>query len=548
MSQLLSGIGIETGSPNPPSPSLAQSNHQFTNLISFPYTLTLQVDTGSSDTILPHTSLNNYQNGASVIDYTFTGQETLLSATYGDGSQWSGHSVYLNVTLTGTSIQGTAPVVIATSQSVAPQFMDGTTYQGLIGLAYPYPTLLRGADSLVHFWSSSTVLSKYQIAFHGCTADNIANSYVDFGNDTAFTGGSSATAVRIKMPIKSYFTVNIVEILIAGNPATLTGTWQANNDWSVFDSCTTKIYIPSLAFSAFKAAITSSGGLSTTLQNDPKLSFYLNGLGFNSNPGFTNPYTSSDFIWNKLPSLSFKIKTYVTSNSYATLTIGPKHYLQLLGDTYYFLVGDGGFYADPDSAILGFPLFSAFYIVADLENGELTFRPGCGSQRSVDGLPTVYDSISNTTFSATFISTSATSTTTTSFQKSTSVATSTSKTSVPSLTSKSTFITATLSSSTTRTSTKTNNNIPTASGSSSKSADAATLTVSSATLIISPTRNPSTSSTTNQANNTEIYSASVVSMNMNNNNNSSILSSGVVSVDVWLNQRVIFISLIVLSL
>ena len=50
-----------------------------------------------------------------------------------------------------------------------------------------------------------------------------------------------------------------------------------------------------------------------------------------------------------------------------------------------FLVGDGGVHY----SILGLPFFSAFHIILDRTNFQITFQPGCDCESSSDGYPKI---------------------------------------------------------------------------------------------------------------------------------------------------------------
>jgi hypothetical protein len=83
---------------------------------------------------------------------------------------------------------------------------------------------------------------------------------------------------------------------------------------------------------------------------------------------------SSAFQWSKLPSITFELPS-VRGRETFRLTLGPKQYIQQADDGYWMLVISIG---KDNYAVLGLPIFSAFYILVDRDLGTIGFGLGCG--------------------------------------------------------------------------------------------------------------------------------------------------------------------------
>jgi hypothetical protein len=268
---------------------------------------------------------------------------------------------------------------VATSQntpkeSYAGQFMDGIHSEGLMGLGYP--TLALGGDTVVHSWFKDGVISKYQIAFHGCSPDKTENSWIDIGNDTPYKNPLSecqqnSTQISIPDDGTGYYSLDIISMAVNEKTISLPSPWQ-DYHFSLLDSCTTQVFLPSNIFSSLIASILSSGGFSKALANDRYLPKYFDGsMGYYISSA---EYTSNDIIWSKLPTISITIRSSTASST--TLILTPKQYLMYIdyiGGWFFFITS-----SDDNYAILGYPFFASYFIVADLENRFLNFQPGCG--------------------------------------------------------------------------------------------------------------------------------------------------------------------------
>lgn len=342
-------------------------------------TFLVQVDTGSSDTVLPHSSLNSYNGPA--VNYTIPLLATLVSQSYGDGSYWYGLPITLNVTLNGTLLSApNVPIGLMTTQSTMPIFASGTKFQGLMGIAFPALSYNKNPPSgIMDAWVDSKIIAKNQIAFHGCPYSSISNAWIDFGNETPYIGCRGIVA-SIMMPSKSYYNIDLMNIGINGLDIPLPSTFQSANSWSFMDSCTSNIMLPQNSLAALKAAIKQSNAISTTWTTSGYFDSWLASQ-------VQLPFLDSDINWNLLPNITFTINTHAFDTaSSVTLVLGPKHYIQANGLGYYtFMVGSWG----SQYAILGLPFFSAFHVVVDKDLGKMTFQLGCDCESSTDGYPKI---------------------------------------------------------------------------------------------------------------------------------------------------------------
>lgn len=357
----------------------------------------VQIDTGSSDTAIPHSTLNNYA-GPNISYSIPAGQSTNLYDIYGDTSFWKGYSARLPTSFGSTSINATAPISLMTVQSTSPLFLSSNS-QGLMGVAYPPLSAIAVTPvTVMDAWYNSGSMARNRIAIYGCPFLFKNQSWIDFGDETPYTGcpGSINTLsiATIQMPTKSYFTLNVTQILISSIAQPLPSTFQQKSTsyyggsaWSILDSCTSNILLPAANLAAFIAQITSSGGLVSSLQNSQYLTPWLNGQ---ISLGLSDAY----FRYSLLPTLSFTISAGSNQlNPFITLTIGPKQYFQQNSAGYWiFMMG-----TSPDTmAILGLPFFSSYQIVIDKTNGLITFQRGCGCSTASDIYPTITAASSNT--------------------------------------------------------------------------------------------------------------------------------------------------------
>ncbi|KAJ3319206.1 hypothetical protein HDU76_000621, partial [Blyttiomyces sp. JEL0837] len=140
----------------------------------------VQIDSGSSDLIIPGQNFPSYDPNGPM--YPTKGKKPvtgLVQAGFADGSAWSGYFYKDVVSL--ASVSSTAVFAVMTNQTSNPPVTDGSTSQGLIGIAF---------DSL----SSSPVDPKTVmtalvqagqiqdlIAFRSCPATSLTDSFIDWG-------------------------------------------------------------------------------------------------------------------------------------------------------------------------------------------------------------------------------------------------------------------------------------------------------------------------------------------------------------------------------
>ena len=180
-------------------------------------------------------------------------------------------------------------------------------------------------------WFESGSLSRNEIAFHGCPYSSSSSSWVDFGNETPYTP-CDGVSVTIGMPKVSYFNLNILDVAVGGVSVSLYSGWQQSM-YSILDSCTSMILVPTAALAMLQSDIIYSGGLSNRLQNSPDLQNWLDAnvmLGL----------AESDIQWEMLPNISFTIdSTYTNSYSNITLVLGPRQYIQKESNGYCMFGG-----------------------------------------------------------------------------------------------------------------------------------------------------------------------------------------------------------------
>lgn len=156
----------------------------------------VQIDTGSSDTVLPHSSLK-YFTGPRVEYDIPPGKSTgilyfkvihllclvALTSYYADGSWWKGYLARINIEIENTSIVATGPVALMTSQSIHPIFADGQYTDGLLGVAFPSLSgTTEEPTTLMDAWYEAGSIEKNEIGFHGCSYALTGQSWIDFGN------------------------------------------------------------------------------------------------------------------------------------------------------------------------------------------------------------------------------------------------------------------------------------------------------------------------------------------------------------------------------
>jgi hypothetical protein len=218
------------------------------------------------------------------------------------------------------------PIIVMTSQSTNPKFLPDSGVHGLVGMGYkqlssfqsePYSML----DAMVNSNKIKNIVS-----FRACPSQRLQDSWIDIGNMEKYSdcGGNIAFTYS---PSKSYHTVNILNIYVDAVQVKLPSTFQ-NVDtsigrYSIIDSCSSYLYVPSSVMDDLRVSIKLSGGLPSKIRNDQSfLELFLK----------TQIATSlDDFDWKKLPTLTFEtVSDQITTWQNKTLKIvmGPEQYIQ----------------------------------------------------------------------------------------------------------------------------------------------------------------------------------------------------------------------------
>jgi hypothetical protein len=210
------------------------------------------------------------------------------------------------VSLTGTSLNASnAPINVITSQSASPAFLRKGN--GLLGLAYASLSswFADEPSSLFDSWVQTGKINN-QIGFKGCPYTLMTNAFVDFGNSAGFSAcGSTGPVVTAKSPEKKFHSLNIANMYVGSSKISLPSSFQAAtpttgifSKWSIIDSCSSLIYVPSAMTTVLVQQIIASGGLpSTDLTASDKYNFASGNIQL---------YTDSSlFNWKLLPTVTF---------------------------------------------------------------------------------------------------------------------------------------------------------------------------------------------------------------------------------------------------
>jgi hypothetical protein len=325
------------------------------------------IDTGSSDTVLPMTGLNNFPGPT--IDFTPASKQQTETSYYGDGSNWTGYETRLNMTFGNST--GLAPVFLMNMQSTNPLFSNGIEYDGLMGFAYPVLSKATTEPrTVMDAFYQSKVFQKNQVAFHGCPYDRVQHAWMDIGNETPFNGCGDVP-VTISLSEKFYINIELQKVHVNNVPFNV-----STSSLRILDSCSSIIFMDPTIVTNLKKQIYMSGGLANWFNTSTYRDSFFDAARMINVP-------SDTFDYNLLPSITFDILDPKTEGV-LSLVLGPRQYLQRdLNDYYYFLVKASG-----TMSILGLPFFSAYHILLDREEGTLTFRQGCLCN-STDGYPKI---------------------------------------------------------------------------------------------------------------------------------------------------------------
>ncbi|KAJ3256925.1 hypothetical protein HK103_005043 [Boothiomyces macroporosus] len=351
-------------------------------------TFIVQVDTGSSDTVLPATGLNNYI-GSTIAYNPNTMGTSSVTDTYGDGSYWSGYQTQYTVTVTGTNISAAVPIALMTSQSTNVVFADGSYSNGLLGLGFPILSAITiGSRTVVDGYLSQNVISKNQVGIYGCPYSQIQNAWMDIGNTAPYSSCSNIVAT-INMPYKSYYNINIQGIQIGGVAVSLPSTFQSSTTynyggyyWSFMDTCNSAINLPSTVVNSLISAIKSSGGLPISITYSAYYNAWLTGQ-------VRMAVSLSSFQWALLPNISIIVNTGDSTQSAATFVLGPQQYIQADENGYVGIMITAGY---DQYAVLGLPFFSAYYVLVDRNSGQLQVSLGCSCLYSTSNYPKIITS------------------------------------------------------------------------------------------------------------------------------------------------------------
>jgi hypothetical protein len=288
----------------------------------------VRVDTGSSDTVVASRLTNNFSGSS--FNFSFPGNQPLVGLNYHDMSYWLG---YVQRIACGISdISAICPIALIIEQSTSPLFLDEeSNISGLIGVGFPSlsAATLASPQTVMDAWFNSGQIEKKQLAIHGCTYERESESYIDIGNESLYEpAGCTNFSATIGIPSPSYYNLDILQITFANSVVPLNSAWQTvkvstqlYRRYSVLDSCTSVILLPTYMVTLLKNQVIASGGLSAILGN-VYLNDWLNGMsGVAWNP--------NSIKWELLPEVSLTIKSQTTNQKNVTLVLGPRQYIQL---------------------------------------------------------------------------------------------------------------------------------------------------------------------------------------------------------------------------
>ena len=293
----------------------------------------VRVDTGSSDTTLPLSNLNNY--GGPNISYEASSDQIPVGNNYGDGSWWTGYLVGMSVGLYNTTVYAIAPIALMELQSTIPIYSGGTKgvyadgTNGLMGIGFPQlaSSSVRQPRTVMEAWYNEGQISNNQVSIHGCPYGALqGDSFIDFGNETPYHPNCGSWSVTIGIPFPSYYNLDILQIGINDIPQNLGDNWQPSNFFgtryfSILDSCTSNLVLPGAIVNNLKAQIIAGDGISPRLKSSRQLSAWLMG-------NIALSLDSEDLIYSKLPNISFSIASQFTDFANITIILGPRQYIQ----------------------------------------------------------------------------------------------------------------------------------------------------------------------------------------------------------------------------
>ncbi|KAI9355675.1 aspartic peptidase domain-containing protein [Zopfochytrium polystomum] len=351
---------------------------------------TVQLDSGSTDLLIPGKGLPAYPSNGPTFDYAGkTAISGNVSSTFADGSSWTGQFYKADVqvvTTEGKALKVPTPVAVMKEQTTNPAVTDGSFSNGLLGIAFDSIASYSGAAprSFLSALVSSSLIKKDRVAFRGCPATSTSTSYVDWGaEEPDLAACKKSTDPKTDVPgilgwaavvDAAHYAVDVraISLTTAGATASvaLPAHWQEGlNSDSIVDSCTTILYLPTVAQQALVKAVKASGALKDAGLNAKGVTGFLEELAG------VPAQTKIDYTL--LPKLTFTLAGYPSGVVNVTLT--GKNYIQGDGNGWLYFV------VQPSSVprvILGAVVYDSFYIVMDRANKRVGFGLGCDCNSS----------------------------------------------------------------------------------------------------------------------------------------------------------------------
>ncbi|KAJ3286836.1 Beta-secretase 2 [Rhizoclosmatium sp. JEL0117] len=334
----------------------------------------VQLDSGSSDLLIPGSTIQAYTGPTySTSSKTPLTQQT-IGSSFADGSSWTGRFYYDQVGIDDGSIIVSAPFAVMQQQTSNPTVTDGSTSQGLLGIAYDtlstvnYLNLPAASKQIpktvLSALSNNKSIANDMIAMRSCPGNSQTQSVVDWGaSNSSLTCTPEASISWAAVISASYYTVNVTSIKIGDTQMDLDHSkWQQNGAVSIFDSCTTVMLLPDNIYNIFVTTLTNSGGFGSTSAKNIDL-FLNQGYGFSD--------FAADFT--KFPDLTFQILGE-DGASLVEISIPAQGYIQQDSNGYsFFTVGS----QTELGVVFGGTVFDNFYVVLDRGGQRVGLGLGC---------------------------------------------------------------------------------------------------------------------------------------------------------------------------
>ncbi|TPX49924.1 hypothetical protein SeMB42_g01473 [Synchytrium endobioticum] len=360
-------------------------------------TFNVEVDSGSSNLIIPTAGLAGYTSGPDAPTYNTTGKATLqsgsVSQSFAEGSSWTGYIYSDTVTLSGTSISASAPLIGVTSQTQNPKVMSGGTGStGLWGIAYrslsSYTTASSSTPATVFeaLVAQNPSAIQNNIAFRACPYPYAGSSAMDIGaTNNQLTCSTTGVVGYARIPQEAWYTVQVLGIAVNGKFTFLPSGFQTSNaygQWSIVDTCTSLLYLTNAAWMTLANAVLNSNAIPglTSYGTDESNPFFHYQMGIRASAG-------SNINWGALPSLT--IDMVMNQSTVVTLTIFGHQYIQLDPvNGYVFTVLPQS--SSVNYINLGAAFLNSYYVVFDRDNAQIGFAPGCGCDRANASHPAAF--------------------------------------------------------------------------------------------------------------------------------------------------------------